>query len=904
METSKFIKNISIRNTMIIVFLLAMMLSIIIIGSVVFSNWFGSAKETTERTAVNMNEILYEKISSFLQGPKHINDVNYTMIQNGIIDLTNEKQRDRFFVSVLNAHDEKIYSFSFGTANGEYFGARRNENGVVEIMRNNADTGGNSWYYSVNEDWTAGELVVQGGKFDPRTREWYKSAVETGGPAFSPLYKHFIMDDLSLSAGMPIFDKDGGLLGVLGAHMLLTDLGDYLEDTVRPYNGYSIVVEKQTGALVANSMGMVNFDILPDGTVERYHIGDIDNSEAPRAYEQFLADQTPQFLYKGEKENHYINIKEINMGGLDWVILSAIPEDLLLSYVVANIQLAILLAAATLLLSFVLYFVVTKKLTKPMYQLLQAIEAFASGDLSQRAPIIKNDEIARISASFNKVANKMGNIIDNLETTVEMRTEELYATMETMKENKDRLQLILDSASEGIYGNDTEGNCTFCNISCIQMLGYSKQEDLLGKNMHELMHHSKPDGKRFPVNECSILQSIKEGKGVHVDDEVFWKADGTSFRVEYRSYPQIKNGEIIGAVITYTDITQRKAREEKINYLSYHDTLTGVYNRHYFVENLSKGNDAENLPFSVIFADINNLKMTNDIFGHTAGDALIKRFSEILVQSCRQNDIIARVGGDEFIILLPRTDKEEVKRILARIKNDCSKAQVAAIRCSVSIGADTKTTEEQSIEDIITNAENAMYKDKLTKSKELCKGVIENIIHTLHSESLREKQHSEVVSELCADIGKALRMNDRELNGLKEAGYLHDIGKIVLDSHLLIKDNLDQEDLEKFKQHPIVGYRILKLFDETLDLAEYVYYHHERWDGKGYPKGLKGEEIPQISRIISIAETYERVLAKETAAENSYSHGIAIQVIKDGAGTLFDPGIAELFVEMIEEKES
>ena len=884
--------SLKIRNTMILLFLLAMLVSIFGIGHMVFSSWFVAAGNTTERIAATLNERIHDEIYSFLHEPEHINEMYYTMIQNKVVDLTNEHARNRFFVGVLNAHDDDIYSFSFGTVNGEYYGARRNASGVIEIMKNDAETGGESWYYSLNEDWTAGSRVLQAGKFDPRTRAWYEAAMEADGPAFSPVYKHFIMDDLCISAARPVYNNDGELQGVLGTHMLLSGIGEYITDVIQDYNGYSVIIEKSTGAIIANSMGMDNFDVLSDGTLKRHHILDLGGSDIIGAYEQFTEDQQPQFLYHG-KESQHINVRELNMGGLDWVIVSAIPTEQFLSSATSTMRLAMLLSAAALLLSFVLYYVMIRRLTQPVYYLLRTTEALSSGDLSQRAPVIRNDEIGRISVDINKVADKMQYMIENLEATVHERTEKLYRSNQLLTEKKEQLQLILDSAGEGIYGYDTEGNCTFCNTSAVKILGYSKEEDLLGKNMHELIHHSTRDGKPFPADQCRILKSTREGKGVYVDDEVFWKADGTYIDVEYRSYPQMIDGEIVGSVITFTDITDRRKREEKINYLSYHDTLTGLYNRQYFTESLAKLDRAENLPLSVIFADINGLKMTNDIFGHAAGDALIKKSSEILVQSCRASDMVARVGGDEFIILLPNTEHEQVKRIITRIRSGFAKIKVEAIKCSLSIGSDTKSKVHEPIEDIIANAENEMYWDKLMHRKEVNRDMIDTIIDTLHSENPEEKQHSEVVSQLCGEMGAAFGMADPEISRLKQAGYLHDIGKIVLDKSSLAED----VDKENMKQHVIGGYRILHLFDDTLDLAEYVYNHHERWDGKGYPKGLKGEEIPKISRIISIAETYERVLRREGGSEGKKK---ALQVIQDGAGKRFDPQIAELFIQMME----
>ena len=171
---------------------------------------------------------------------------------------------------------------------------------------------------------------------------------------------------------------------------------------------------------------------------------------------------------------------------------------------------------------------------------------------------------------------------------------------------------------------------------------------------------------------------------------MFWRADGTSFDVEYYSYPQIKDGEVTGAVITFLDISERRQKEAEIRYLNCYDTLTGLHNRRCFEDNRAKIDIPDNIPLSVIFADINGLKMTNEIFGHTAGDNLIKKSSEILQQVCRPNDEVARVGEDEFVILLPNTTRENAENILDRIKSGFIDARVEAIKCSIALGLDTK----------------------------------------------------------------------------------------------------------------------------------------------------------------------------------------------------------------------
>lgn len=892
-------KNISIKKTVIIVFILAMLLSIGSIGWLIFASWLSSAEQTTESIAETISSNINEQVSVLMKVPYHVNEINHNIIENGILEMSDENLRSKFFVGVLSSHGEEIYSFSFGAANGEYYGARRNEQGIIEIMKNNADTGGNSWYYSVNDDMTAGELVVQAGPFDPRTRTWYKAAKEAGGPVLSPVYKHFIMDDLAISAAWPIYDDNGELQGVLGTHMLLSGIGAHLEETVKGYEGYAIIIENNTGDFIANSMGIDNFTVLSDGSIHRSNIAEIENSDIRKAYEYYSNNKNSQFVYNGDNEKLFVNSNEFHMDGFDWILISAVPNSHLMKNVMSSIYWTVFLVFFALIISAIIYDIVTDRLLNPIGDLLFVSDALSSGDLSKRVDVVRNDEIGSISVSLNKVADKMEFLINNLEASVRQRTEELNKANLTLEENRNRLQLILNSTAEAIYGIDLHGNCTFCNISCVKMLGYKSQEDLLGKNMHWQIHHSRRDKTPFPIDECKIIQTISQARGFDADDEVFWRADGTFFDVEYHSYPQIRNDKVIGGVITFLDITERKQREAEIQYLNCHDTLTGLQNRRCLEDNIVKVDVPENLPLSVIFADINGLKMTNDIFGHAAGDELIKKSAEILLQSCREEDVIARIGGDEFIILLPKTSRENAEKILSRIISGFSNARVAAIKCSISLGLDTKTDENRSIEEIMANAENAMYKDKTINRQTINKEIIDTIVETLHSRSLREKQHSVAVSRLCGKIGSAFNLPEPEIAKLKRAGFLHDIGKIILDESILSKETLTEEELLKMQQHSVVGYRILNLFDDTLDLAEYVYSHHEHWDGSGYPRGLKGEQIPLLSRVVSIVESYERALNRGELSLPERKQ-MASTVIREGAGKRFDPEIARLFLDIME----
>lgn len=894
--------TLSIRTIIILAFSAIMMITIGIITAVIFSNWVSSADATTERIVRDMNNDIYHQVEILMDTPLRNNEINQQLIVNGILDLTDEVEREKFFVSTLQSQDEAIYSFSIGMETGEYYGARRNEAGVIEIMRNNTETDGVSWYYSVTDELTAGELVVKAGKFDPRTRAWYKVAQESGSPGFSPVYKHFVMDDLTVSAAYPVFNTQGELQGVLGTHIILSSIDKFLKENVKEVNGIAIIAEKETGDIIGNSLGLRNFDLLGDGATDRNSISEIDNKIINQAYDIYQESSPSQFKVASNGENFYIHIREFNKGGIDWLVISAIPEALLMADIYEIMRLTTIIAIAAALISIIIYLLFANNLLKPINYLVEMTEKYSQGDLTQRAKVIRNDELGRISSAYNNMAETISSLVNNLEAKVEERTLEWEKVNIELTEYREQLQLIFDSTAEGIYGIDIDGNCTFCNSSCLRLLGYQNQEELIGKNMHWQIHHSHKDGTPFPLDKCHIFRSFKEGKGTRVDDEVFWKRDGASISVEYYSYPQLKDGKVIGAVITFLDNTEKKNADKKIKYLGEHDSLTGLYNRVYSDNALKKIDTKESLPISIIFGDVNGLKLTNDIFGHAAGDSLIKKCADILKEACRDSDIVARIGGDEFIILLPNTSANIAEKIIERVSNELAKVKIEAINCSMSMGYETKTELGQDIEKIMASAENKMYSEKTLKQKLIRSDLINSIITTLHERNPREKTHSHSVSELSFRLGKAMNLSETKLKKLKDAGFYHDIGKIVFDDHLLNHEKpFSEKEIREIEDHTVIGYRILNLFEDTLDFADEVYSHHEKWDGSGYPKGLKGKEIPLLARIISLVESYDTMVNWER--DNPDCRMKAIKMIEEGSGIDFDPEIVEIFIKMMSESE-
>ncbi|MEA3423002.1 MAG: GGDEF domain-containing protein [Bacillota bacterium] len=162
----------------------------------------------------------------------------------------------------------------------------------------------------------------------------------------------------------------------------------------------------------------------------------------------------------------------------------------------------------------------------------------------------------------------------------------------------------------------------------------------------------------------------------------------------------------------YTRIYHRGKIKREIIYISYHDALTGLYNRRYFEEEINRLDTKRNYPLSIVFADVNGLKKTNDNHGHKKGDEILIKVAEIIESEFRSDDIIARIGGDEFVALLPKTKNEDSEKIVDRIKKKCSESYIDSIEISIAFGVDAKIESKQNINDIIKNAEDKMYSDK------------------------------------------------------------------------------------------------------------------------------------------------------------------------------------------------
>lgn len=476
-------------------------------------------------------------------------------------------------------------------------------------------------------------------------------------------------------------------------------------------------------------------------------------------------------------------------------------------------------------------------------------------------------------------------------------TSERKLELDLLKE-KSLLKTTLFSIGDGVISLDINKKIELMNTVAEKLTGW-KLEEAKGLSFEHVFNiiHAKTKEKV----ENPVARVFQTGEILELGDETLLiKKNGDTLPIEDNVSPiKDASGEIVGVVIIFRDFTDKKIRHDEILYLSYHDQLTGLYNRRYFEEELNRLDTSRNLPFTVAMIDVNGLKLTNDAFGHLVGDELLKRVATIFKNICRSDDIVARIGGDEFVILLPKTDYEETDQIVKRLHKAVSNERLEQIVISISVGWETKTDVNQPISNIFIKAEEYMYRKKLTESQSMRNQTIKVILNTLNEKNERERIHSERVSKISKKIGEAMNFDYDAIKEIETAGLMHDIGKISIEDHLLNKSaKLTDDEYMEIKKHPESSYQILKSVDTYSSLAEHVLSHHERWDGKGYPMGLKGVDIPIVSRIIAVADAYE-AMTSNRSYRLAIGHEASIQELKKCAGTQFDPDIVRIFIEEV-----
>lgn len=351
------------------------------------------------------------------------------------------------------------------------------------------------------------------------------------------------------------------------------------------------------------------------------------------------------------------------------------------------------------------------------------------------------------------------------------------------------------------------------------------------------------------------------------------------------------------------DITEQEMTEKQIRYYAEHDVMTGLYNRWFYEQEISKISSLTESA-GIIMCDIDGLKLINDTQGQLTGDQYLISFAKILKESCLDKGIVARIGGDEFAIILKNINEEKMDEIYHLIKSGVEQLNKnkQSLLLSISIGMSfCKSCDQESIVKTLKEAEEQMNFHKLLQGQSNRGKTVDILMKTLEARDYITEGHSDRLQQMMSEICQKVKLKDFEKGRLTLFAHFHDIGKVGIPDSILFKPGkLDKEEYEEMKKHCEIGYRIANASPDLAHISDLILKHHEWWNGKGYPLGIAGEEIPLECRILAIADAYDS-MSNDRPYRKAMPYAERIDELRRFSGIQFDPNLVTIFIDLLQE---
>lgn len=450
--------------------------------------------------------------------------------------------------------------------------------------------------------------------------------------------------------------------------------------------------------------------------------------------------------------------------------------------------------------------------------------------------------------------------------------------------------LMINNMTSGSIFIDYNGTIFDINSQVLTILNLSLDQ-VIGRNYNSIAH---------PLMTSISLAIDQQSSG-----NIFFQ-DKTN---PLNSYYLLKTSQVldnghhnIGTLILLTDVSELQHTLNQLEYVGSHDDLTGVYNRYYFQLQLKTLDIPDNYPLAVIVGDINGLKYVNDNFGHSAGDSLLVEAAESLINGFDQDCVVCRIGGDEFVILIPNSNTKDIQTSINKLESRVFSYSNEEQSIGISLDYAIKNDDSVSLQQVFKEADANMYLKKVMSGASSRDNNLQLLQKILSGKDIETNDHLNRTSHLAMKFASKLELDHSQTNDLILLSQLHDIGKTVIPDKILLKPaSLDNKEWDIMKSHSLKGYEIMSASPTLKGISKYILHHHEHYNGGGYPIGLIGNDIPYLSRIITIIDAYDvmtniRVYKKAMTSEN------AIAELKRCSNTQFDPELVSQFVEMVKDQ--
>ena len=480
--------------------------------------------------------------------------------------------------------------------------------------------------------------------------------------------------------------------------------------------------------------------------------------------------------------------------------------------------------------------------------------------------------------------------IKNVELTDTLVTDRVNAE-KALRESENRLIAFLKVIPDMFFLLDRNGNL-IDNYLENTIISSHMQDAFLGKNIKDL------EFVEMHIVDC-IFQNIEKLFETGEIQTFEFSSQKLGKDIFFETRFVLCGDDKVMAVVR--DISQRKKTETRLYNMSIRDTQTGIYNRNYFEHKLDKYNNEETIGVGIVVIDIDGLKLVNDTHGHAVGDEYLKIAANVLCDCFGKDDVVARIGGNEFAVLVEHTTTKEIADIELKIDKllNIINSEDRIIPVSMSLGYVVGDSKQKDLRKLLKMADDLMYREKLHHRQSKKSKNIAILTKMLEARDFITEGHGDRMKELSGNLAKTIGMSKNDIEDMRLLAQFHDIGKVGIPDRILFKPGrLTKEEMSQMKMHSEIGYRIAKSSPDLSHISDWVLKHHEWWDGNGYPFKLTGEEIPIQSRILSIVDTFDAMTNNRPYRKALSKEKALVEIIKF-KGIQFDPILVDKFVEMI-----
>lgn len=717
-------------------------------------------------------------------------------------------------------------------------------------------------YSATYVQWADGELITtvdyEQGKYNFYGRDYYEQAKESDTLTFTKPRADSITGEPLLISTLPIKDENGNYIGCVLAKVTLK----YIDQALKLFTDDSSMLYILDG----------NGDFIASDS-------EIDIEDRRSIYDYDIKNSLIEHILEEETGNIELDLNNIRytayydtMDEFGWKIIYVVTnESVHQPFLKASINYILLALLFILIVVLAILRLMRKYIETPIHILMEEYKKISDNILDTETPaalLNSKDEIGQLSSGFDHMKYRLKQYQVDLKDNITYANSILSAIPDTV--------FILDYQGNVI---DVRGQ----NTSVI--LDITKYKD---KNIREFINESSANEMMEHIQQVIGTEDILEQEFSFISggqEEVY--------DIRYSDSPPEK------IIAVCRNLSEFQKQLNTINYLSNFDQLTGLTNRANFRKYANKLIDKQQFPFSFIAADINSIRLVNSSFGYKVGDLFIKEFSQVLANTEFEGKVLGYLSGGLFAIILENSGEKEADQFIRLVKEECKNHFIKNINVSAAFGYYCMRNDLNTLDYAMDQAENMLAENKRTEYSNTHNETLEIINRTLQAKSEREQLHSLRVAELCKEFAIALNFSEKDQNEMYSAGLMHDIGKIGVSENILDKPGklLDAE-FHKIRLHPEIGYKILQASRNMKSTSDIIIAHHERYDGLGYPHGLKGEEISLKSRMLCIIDSYDAMVS-----DREYRKGMskeqAIIELQNCAGKQFDEELTKIFIQQV-----